>query len=211
MIRLSALARILAALIAFIIIASLAVQFNASLVQKGSAAAALWSMVRFFTIIGSSLGCLCLLGAAVGLPLFSRPSVLGGVTLITGLIGSVYATVLRNVQQLTGDALLASQLLHYLTPILIGSYWLLFVPKGGLTRADPLRWALLPLAYLPYALARARQDGRYPYPFLNVDQLGAVQVALNCATIAMGFLLVGLLMVWLDRALAGRRAAASVD
>lgn len=202
---LTASARLLAAVVAMVAIAGLAIQFSASLGRTGSAGAALWSMLRFFTIIGNALTAATLLGAALGVSACGRPRVLGGLTLIMGLIGVVYATMLRDVMPLTGPALLASRIMHDLVPPLVALFWIGCVPRGCLHWTDPLRWALLPLAYLPYAFARAALDGRYPYPFLDAGQLGWAQVAVNAAGIAAGFLLAGLALTALDRLLARRR------
>ncbi|MBT2186411.1 Pr6Pr family membrane protein [Sphingobium nicotianae] len=209
---LSPVARIAAFLVALIAVAGLAIQVTVSLEKTGAVPAALWSMLRFFTIIGNGVTALVLLGAALGLRWPSRPAVLGGVTLIMGLIGVVYATLLRNTEHLVGHAQIANYLMHYAMPAAIAPFWLLLVPKGGLTRIDPLNWALLPLAYFPYALVRAHLDGKYPYPFINVAQLGWAHVLTTAAIITMAFLLTGLAMVWLDRMLGrSRKAKAPVE
>jgi hypothetical protein len=199
---LSSIARCAAGLVALVGIAGLAFQFTVSLEKSGTAPDALWAMLRFFTIIGNALTALVLLSAALGLRRIATPSRLGGVTLVMGLIGVIYTTLLRNIEHLTGNALIANYLLHYAVPLLIALFWLVFVPRGGLTRLDPLRWAILPLLYLPYAIARADADGKYAYPFINVAQLGWGQVAFNVAVIALGFVIVGLLLVWFDRKMA---------
>ena len=199
---LSPIARGAAGLLALVGISGLAIQFTVSLAKSGTAPAALWEMLRFFTIIGNTLTALVLLSAALGLRRIATPSRLGGVTLVMALIGVIYATLLRNIEHLTGNAQIANYLLHYAVPLLIALFWLVFVPRGSLTRLDPLRWAILPLLYLPYAIARADADGKYAYPFINVAQLGWGQVAFNVVVIALGFLIVGLLLVWFDRKMA---------
>ncbi len=175
--------------------------------KTGSVPAALWSMLRFFTIIANSVTALVLLGAALGLRWPSRAAVLGGVTLIMALVGVIYSTLLRNTEHLTGQAQTANYLMHYAVPALVALFWLVFAPKGGLRRIDPLNWALLPLAYFPYALVRAQLDGFYAYPFINVAQLGWSRVLTNAAVIAVAFVLTGLALVWLDRKMARSPAA----
>ena len=66
---------------------------------------------------------------------------------------------------------------------------------------NPLRWAVLPVAYLAYAIARAQMDGLYPYPFLNVARHGWLQVGLTSGMIAVAFMIVGVVIVWIDRRL----------
>lgn len=197
-----------AGLVALVGLAGLAIRFTASLDITGSAGAALWSMLRFFTIIGNALAVVVMAGIALGArPLF-RPRIVGCVTLVMLLIGIVYALLLRDLVELGSGAHVANVILHYVMPPLTLGFWLLLAPKGGLSWVDPVRWAMLPLAYLPYALARAAEDGRYAYPFIDVDRLGWAQVLTNAASIAMGFLLAGWALVWLDRRLGGPAASA---
>ena len=123
------------------------------------------------------------------------------------LVGVVYALLLKGTVQLTGSAILADFLLHVIVPVAAAAYWLAFSPKFGLRWRDPLLWSLYPLAYFAYALVRGSIDGRYPYPFMNLDQLGLARTLLNALGIAIGFVLTGWLMVAIGRSV--RRVGAS--
>jgi len=197
----SARRRAAAGLVALVGLAGLGIQFGASWDVAGSPGAALWSMLRFFTIIANSLTVLVMAGLALGVRMMARPRVLGCITLAMALVGVVYALLLRGAATPGSGGDVANILHHYVMPPLTVLFWLLFAPKGGLSWGDPVRWALLPLAYLPYALARAAEDGRYAYPFIDVDQLGWAQVFMNALGIAAGFLLAGFALVWLDKRL----------
>jgi len=188
-----------AGLVALVGLAGLAIRFGVSLDITGSAGGALWSMLRFFTIIGNLFTVVVMAGIALGARALFRPRIIGCVTLIMLLIGIVYALLLRGMVELGSGAYVANVILHYVMPPLMLAFWLLVAPRGGLSWVDPVRWAMLPLAYLPYALARAAQDGRYAYPFIDVDQLGWAQVLANAAAIAVGFLLAGFALVGVDR------------
>jgi hypothetical protein len=126
------------------------------------------------------------------------PLVLGGLTLAILLVGIVYVTLLRGLHPLSGLALVADYLLHYASPAAMAVYWLLFVPRRRLRWSAPWWWVIYPALYFAYALARGQLDGRYPYPFIDVGKLGWQQVALNAGGIALGFILAGLLLVWID-------------
>ena len=193
--------RAAAGLVALVGIAGLGIQFGASWEVAGAPGAALWSMLRFFTIIANGLTVLVMAGLALGARMMARPRVLGCITLAMALVGVVYVLLLRGIATPGSGANVANILLHYVMPPLTFLFWLLFAPRGGLSWGDPVRWALLPLAYLPYALARAAEDGRYAYPFIDVSQLGWAQVFVNALGIAAGFLLAGLALVWLDKRL----------
>jgi hypothetical protein len=197
-------ARLAAAAIALIAWAGLGVQLQASTELMGSIGAALWAMLRFFTVLANLLVALIFTGIAIGRPQATAPFLLGGVTLAILLVGIVYGLLLNGLLELSGGARLADTLLHKVIPVLVPFWWLAFAPKRGLRGRDPLLWALLPLFYFGYALARGAADGRYPYPFMNVAQLGWGQTLLNALLMAAGFLLAGFLLLLLDRKLAGK-------
>jgi hypothetical protein len=85
--------------------------------------------------------------------------------------------------------------------IFTGVASLVFAPKGGLSRRDPLLWAVLPLVYFVYALARGAIEGVYAYPFMNVTELGWPQTLATALLMALGFMAAGFVMLWLDRML----------
>jgi methionine-R-sulfoxide reductase len=199
----SGMGRIAAAAVALVALAGLEVQLEASIGLTGTAVAALAEMLRYFTIIANLLAAFVFGSIALGGRRYATPFALGGVTLALLLVGIVYGLLLNGLLSLSGGALLADTLLHKVTPVLVPLWWLAFAPKGGLKPRDPLLWALLPLAYFGYALARGAMDGRYPYPFMNVAELGVARTLLNAVLMAAGFLLCGALLVWLDRAMAG--------
>jgi hypothetical protein len=193
-------ARFTALLIALVAWAGLAIQLRASIDLTGSAGAALWAMLLYFTVLTNLLVATTFSAAALSRRI--SPFAVGGVTLAILLVGVVFALLLNGLVELSGGALLADFLLHWVTPVLVPLWWFAFAPKGGLARRDPFVWMLYPLAYFAYALARAELDGRYPYPFMDANRLGWLQTGLNAVEVAAGFLLAGLLLVWLDRRLA---------
>ena len=81
---------------------------------------------------------------------------------------------------------------------------LAFAKKGGLGWRDPWLWALLPLAYFLYGILRAGPEGKYPYPFMDVGALGWGQVVINGLVMEAEFIVVGFVLVGVDRAM-GRR------
>lgn len=88
---------------------------------------------------------------------------------------------------------------HTLSPILGAIYWIRAVPKGYLGRRDPLLWLLYPIAYLLYWLLRGPLVGYYPYFFIDVDALGYGGVAIWSGALVVVFLLLGSLMLLVDR------------
>ena len=77
-----------------------------------------------------------------------------------------------------GWQLFFERVLHYVTPPLFVLDWLLFVPKGERRLEDRLRLALgFPPLYAVWTLVHGALTGWYPYPFLDVAELGYPQGA----------------------------------
>jgi len=96
-------------------------------------------------------------------------------------------------------------LLHYVVPTGMAAYWLLYGQKTGLNRRHPFAWFLYPLTYFIYALMRGALDGRYPYPFMDLNKITLIMALLNGVAIAVVFLLGGLAMVAVARGLSEGR------
>jgi hypothetical protein len=102
----------------------------------------------------------------------------------------------------------SGHLLHTATPVLALLEWCL---GGPAQRALRWRWALLwlgyPACYLVFALVRGAVVGAYPYPFLDVSELGYPGVTEVAAVLAAAFGVLGLCVVALGR-IASRRSPA---
>jgi hypothetical protein len=141
-------------------------------------------------------------------------TVKGMVTLCVFLTFLIFHFVLRpTLFTMGGDIGLytlspANILVHYVTPLLSVADWLLFDRKGKFRKFDPLAWTAIPWAYLAFAMIRARfavfsaGGSRYPYFFIDVDQLGPGQVFLNVMLIAVGYVALGYVIYFCDRGLA---------
>lgn len=201
-------ARLAAALMAALAWTGLAMEFAAALPRLGSMPAALWAVLRYFTITTNLI--VAAIFTALALARTPHPRLLAGTALAIALVGIVYQGVLRGQVPMSPGGPVADLLLHALTPLLVPLYWLAFARKGALRWRDPALWALYPLAYLAYALARGAADGLYAYPFIDAPRIGWPQVGRNVASITAGFLAAGVALVALDRAW-GRRSASAAD
>jgi hypothetical protein len=193
--------RIGAAIVMLVSLTGLVVQFDATLTQTGSVGGTLWTLLRFFTIWANMLVVFTLGAIALGRAV--SPRLIGGMLLSIILVGIIYGLLLRGLLSLSGGALLADTLLHKVAPLLVPIWWIAFAIKGRLARRDPWIWAIFPAIYLPYALLRGMAEGHYAYPFINVTKLGIGQVAINAALIAIGFVMAGYALVWIDRRFSG--------
>ncbi len=191
--------RIAAGVIAVVAWAGLLIQLRASTELTGSMATAIWMMLRYFTILTNLFVALLFTAIALGWNSARLPFLLGAATLAILLVGIVYGLLLRGLLELSGGARIADLLLHTVTPVLVPAYWFAFAPKGRLGRGAPWLFALYPLVYFIYALARGAAEGRYAYPFLDAGQLGPPEIARNAFVIGACFLLAGYGLLWLDR------------
>jgi len=185
--------RLLAVSIALAAWAGLIVQFAATISETGSALGTAWILLRFFTIITNLLVALTMTGVARGRRI--SPFIFAGLTLAIIFVGLVYATLLHGLVPLSGLALVADYLLHYVVPVAMALYWLAFAPKIGLELRDPLLWSVYPLAYLFYVVVRGSVDGRYPYPFIDVSDLGYGRIILNSSMLLAAYVVAGLAVV----------------
>ncbi|SDE58645.1 Pr6Pr family membrane protein [Auraticoccus monumenti] len=160
---------------------------------------ALGRLVSYFTIQSNvlvTLGCAALALGRDGLVWrWVRTASLLGIT-VTGV---VHWFLLRPLLDLTGASALADTLLHLVVPALALLGWLLVGPRPwtspGLTAAT-LLW---PVLWVGSTLVVGGSTGWYPYPFLDVGRLGAGPVALACVGVAAGFVVLGVILVLLDR------------
>ena len=149
--------RISAGLIALICWVGIVIQFGDTYARTQGLAESLWILLRFFTIISNLALAIAMTLLAVGkrVPEFLQ----GGLTLAILLVGLVYVTMLAGLHPLTGAAQVADYLLHYVSPVCMTAYWLLLTPHRKLQWRAPWFWALFPIIYFAYVLARGAADG----------------------------------------------------
>lgn len=115
--------------------------------------------------------------------------------------GVVFFTVLAPIVQLTGLAYATNVAFHYVTPVAVVLGWLVFGPRPRVDGVSLVAAAVWPAAWIAWTMAYGAITGWYPYPFLNVDRLGAAEVTRNLAFVAVGAVVVALLVWWADRRL----------
>ena len=191
--------RSLALLIAFIAFAGIGIH----VVEIWSMTGSLWTAV---SVLGGYFTNL-IIAIAFTLLAMRGPEAIGarsiaGMMISIALVGIVYGLLLQGLYVLTGGAAVSNVLLHMVTPVLVPIYWFLYVPRGRLQWRDPLVWALYPIAYLVYALVRGAAEGSFAYPFIDYVANGIPATVMTVAAITAAFLIVGWLIVALDKRLA---------
>ena len=178
-------------------------------VHAGSLAAVSASSVKFFsffTILTNLRAAAALLVPLVAPrswlgEFLSRPSVRTVVAGYLIMVGTVYFLLLRDLSQRQGFSLLLEQTLHYVTPPLCLIDWALFVPKRNVDWRVGFAALGFPLAYVAWILVHGALTGWYPYPFLDVSELGYPVTLLNVAGLIAIFLALEVALVAIGRRL----------
>lgn len=195
-------ARVSAGLIAIAALAAMVPPIANGITRGDGLDEVAWGLLRYFTIltnlaVGGAFARLAWRGRAAVSPL-----VTGGLMLAIVLVGLVYNFVLPPMPQPDAISALGDRIHHVWVPLAVPLWWLAFAPHGALRWRDPLLWALYPLAYSAYALARSALEGTgVPYFFMDTAALGWPQALLNMGAIALAFVLTGLAVVAIDRRL----------
>jgi hypothetical protein len=167
----------------------------------------------FFTILSNLLVALVCTFALAPRPgrlgaFLTTPRARAATLLYIAVTGLVYATLLAGLWQPQGAQLVADVLLHNVVPLAYAGVWLAFQRHGRLVWGDALRFLAFPLAFLGWTILRGALMREYPYPFIDVASIGWAMAAKNAAGLALAFLLLGLLIVAVDRWL-GRRGSSA--
>ena len=185
------LARILAFAVAVLALVSVSTQYVALLdpVATQPVLDKLWFMAGFFTILTNLAVAAHMLAVTRGWQIGASRA--AGLLVAIVVVFLIYHAVLARLWQPQGLAWWANQGLHTAVPLATFGWWLAFAPKD-VTLRDLPEWLIYPAAYSLYALIRGFSTGFWPYPFLDVGQLGLAQVSLNIAGLIVVYILVGL-------------------
>ncbi|MBD9602532.1 Pr6Pr family membrane protein [Pseudomonas sp. PDM10] len=136
---------------------------------------------------------------------FLQPWVSSGIAVSIAVVGLAYNVLLRHLWHPQGWQWLADELMHDVMPLLFLAYWWCCVPKGALRLRHIAAWVIYPVVYFAYSLWRGHLLAVYPYPFIDVEKLGYPQVFVNAGGLLVGFVVIALVLIGLDRWHAGRK------
>jgi hypothetical protein len=132
---------------------------------------------------------------------FDRPSVRTAITAYIIVVAVTYHLLLRDLWDPQGWQWLADITLHYVTPIQFVLDWLLFVPKREIPWKTALIALAYPLVYMAWTLWHGSWNGFYPYPFIDVSQIGLEKAFQNAGGMTVSFLVLTLLLIAIGRVL----------
>ncbi len=189
------------------ILAWFAVIFQLYLIIINRNFSVLITIFRFFSfftiltniIVAITFSSFCFQKNSVSKNFFSQSKVLTAVTVYITIVGLVYNLILRFTWQPKGLQMLVDELLHTVIPIYFIIFWLIFVPKGSLGWKNVFPWLLYPFMYLVYIMIWGHFSTQYPYPFINVMELGYERVLINSVLLFITFLIMSFLFVGIGK------------
>ncbi len=131
--------------------------------------------------------------------LFNKTGTLTAVTVYITVVGLVYQIALRHLWKPTGMQRIVDELLHTIIPLLVIIYWFLYDQKHKLRWKMIPSFLLYPLFYLGYILLRGEFSNFYPYPFINISELGWPQIGINILFLFSVFLILSILFVGIGK------------
>ena len=154
----------------------------------------------FFTIDTNIIVALCLtfifLGNKTRLGrFFSKASTVTAITVYITIVGIVYNVILRSTWDPQGMQKLVDELLHSVIPALFIIFWLVFVPIEQLKWKHIFPWLIYPIIYMAYTIIHGSITKFYPYPFIDVNDLGYNKALVNAGGILLIIFLLSLALI----------------
>lgn len=119
---------------------------------------------------------------------FNTTSTQTALTVYIIIVGIVYNLILRFLWQPQGLQYPVDEILHTVIPILFLFFWFFCVQKERLKYSQAFFWLIYPFTYLIYTLIHGAISDFYPYPFVDVSQLGYWRVVVNSCGLVLAFL-----------------------
>ena len=136
--------------------------------------------------------------------LISRPGTLTAITIYITMVGFVYQFALRHIWKPQGLQLIVNELLHSVIPVLVIIFWYLYEITKPVKYTQIFKWSIYPSAYLFYILVRGSFSNYYPYPFIDVTNLGMVKALTNAGVILVMFLTIAALLLFIGKSIIKR-------
>jgi hypothetical protein len=126
---------------------------------------------------------------------FSKPSTVTALTVYITIVGIVYNVILRSLWEPTGLQKTVDELLHTVIPALVIIFWLAFVPIEQLKWKNVFGWLIYPIIYMIYVLIHGYSTKWYPYPFVDVNEIGYNKALINAGGVLLIIFLLSLALI----------------
>lgn len=133
-----------------------------------------------------------------------KSGILTAITTYIFMVGIIYQLVLRHVWQPLVRQLIVDKLLHSITPILVILFWYMYERTKSVSYSHLLKWGIYPLIYLIFILIRGSFSNFYPYPFVDVRNLGLASVHTYSVVLLLMFLMISALFLFIGKTIIKR-------
>lgn len=158
----------------------------------------------FFTILTNMLVAIyftCIVFIKNQKKSINRPGFLTAITIYIVMVGAVYQIALRHVWHPQGLQIVVDELLHTFIPMFVIIFWWMYEPTKTVKYSQIIKWAIYPLAYLIYILVRGSFSNFYPYPFIDVTNLGMAKALINSTILLLLFLIISVLVLFVGKSI----------
>ncbi len=179
--------------------------------EYGGLASSTLAFFGFFTILTNILAALAF--TAPFLPernrvrrFFSIQEVRAAIALYILVVMVVYYALLAKIHNPVGLNAITNIGLHFLIPVLYIFDWLIFALKDKLSYRTLPWWVVYPVVYGGFNIIRGAMTGFYPYPFINVTELGWGMVFINMIGFTLIYLIGGAIFMGIGQFLNAKSA-----
>jgi hypothetical protein len=122
----------------------------------------------------------------------------GAAVLYIAITGVVFALLLAGLQEeLQTTTPWVDAVVHKVIPVVLVVDWLIDPPRHRLPAWTVLAWLAYPAAWFGYTLVRGEIVDWYPYPFVDVSNLGHGGVLARAAGLTVAFAAAASALLWL--------------
>lgn len=130
----------------------------------------------FFTVKSFNL-------SKISFGLFYKSGIFTALTTFILIVGLVYQVLLRNLWKPTGLQLVVDELLHTIIPLCTFIYWFFYAEQSDSKIQSVIIWLCYPIIYIIFIFIRGYFSNFYPYPFLNISEIGFGNTLINTTLI----------------------------
>lgn len=132
---------------------------------------------------------------------FSKASTVTAIAVYIIIVGVVYNVLLRSTWNPQGLQKLIDELLHSVIPVLVILFWLIYTPIEQLKWKNAFPWLIYPVIYMTYVIIFGAITKFYPYPFVNVNELGYNKALLNAGAVLLVIFLLSLALIAIGKSM----------
>ena len=126
---------------------------------------------------------------------FRKATTVTALTVYITIVGVTYNILLRNTWNPQGMQKIVDELLHSVIPVYFILFWFIFVHSQDLKWKNAFPWLIYPILYMVYAIILGGITKFYPYPFVDVNELGYAKALTNSLIVLVLIFLLSLALI----------------